>query len=146
MRTPAPLPELSPRHGAPTEDHVESMLVDRVEEGLGLKTVPGSPGPGFFDHPALVDGLLDRSDDEIGLELGHDPVPELEHLVEVVPGIDVHYREGKTGGPESLYSESQGESGVLASGEEENRVLRFGYGFANDVNRLRFEGAKMARW
>ena len=121
------------------------MLVDRVEEGLGLQTIPGSPRPGLFDHPALVDGFLDRSDYEVGLELSHDPVPEFDHLVEIVPGIDVHHREGKTGRPESLYSETQDEGRVLASGEEQNRVLRFGYRFANYVNRLRFEGAKMAR-
>ena len=56
------------------------------------------PRPGLLDHPAGVDRLLHRGHDQPRAELGHAPVAELEHLVEVVAGVDVHDREREPAG------------------------------------------------
>ena len=83
------------------------MLVDGVEQGLGLQPVARGSGTGLFGHPSLADGFLYRGHDEVDLELGDGPIPELDDLVEVVSGVHMHDREGEAGGPECLHRETE---------------------------------------
>ena len=78
---------------AAAEHRVEAVLGDRVEEGDGLQAVPRRARPGLLDHPPGVDRLLHRRHDQLDAELGDPPVAVVEHLVEVVAGVDVHHRE-----------------------------------------------------
>ena len=46
--------------------------------------------------------VLIVDDDEAHAELAHPPIAVLEHLGEVVAGVDVHHREREPGGGECL--------------------------------------------
>src|SRR4029078_12942036 len=72
------------------EDGVEAMLPDRIEQADGLEPVATGPRAGLLDHSAGVDRLLHRGDDQVEAELLDDPIAELDDLVEVLAGVDVH--------------------------------------------------------
>jgi hypothetical protein len=91
------------------------------------------------DDAAGVDGLLHRGDDQPQPVLGDRAVAELEHLVEVVPGVDVHHRERHAGGPERLLGQVQHDDRVLAAGEQQHGPLELGGDLADDVDGLGFD-------
>ena len=68
-----------------------------------------------FLHERLGAGHLDL-----------DLVAELQHLGEVVPGVDVHHRERQRGRPERLACQVQEHRRVLATGEEQHPALELG--------------------
>ena len=102
-------------------------------------------GPGVLDHPAAVDRLLDRGHHQLGVELGHTAVPELEDLGEVVAGVDVHDREGQAGRPEGLLGQPEHHDRVLAPREQQHRALELGHHLTHDVDRLGLEGLEMGQ-
>jgi hypothetical protein len=55
----------------------------------------------------------------------------------------MHDRERKPGRVERLYGETEDQSGVFATREEEHRTLRLGHSLTDDVNRLGFERPHM---
>ena len=61
------------------------------------------------------------------------------HLGEVVPGVDVHDREGELAGPEGLHGQVQEHRRVLAAAEEEDRALRLGGHLAQHEDGVRLE-------
>ena len=67
------------------------------------------------------------------------------HLVEVVPGVDVHHREGQRRRPEGLGRQMQHDDRVLAAGEEQNGPLEAGRHLPDDVDRLRLQGAQVGQ-
>ena len=73
-------------------DHrVEPLVGDGVEQRHGLQRVAGAVGP--LGEPAVVDPVLHLRHLQPQVPVSHDPVPVLEHLGEVVPGVDVQQRE-----------------------------------------------------
>ncbi len=96
-------------------------------------------GPCLLDDPALVDRLLHGSDDEALTELGDAAVAVLDHLGEVVPGVDVHQREGEAAGAERLLGEAQQHDRVLPAGEEQHGTLELRCDLAHDVDCLGLE-------
>ena len=108
----------------------------RLRDGLG---------PGLLGHPAGVDRLLDRGHHELGVELGHPAVAELEHLGEVVAGVHVHDREGQAGRPEGLLGQPEHDDRVLAAREQQHGTLELGHHLAHDVDRLRLERLEMGQ-
>ena len=86
-----------------------------------------------------VDRLLHRRDDELDAELGDPAVAVVEHLVEVVAGVDVHHRERDPGRPERLLGQAQHDRGVLAAREQQHRLLELGRDLTEDVDRLGLE-------
>ena len=72
--------------------------------GDGLQAVAAGARAGLLGHPALVDGVLHRGDDQPGAELGDPAVAELDDLVEVVAGVDVHHRERACGPGQNAFS------------------------------------------
>ena len=97
-----------------------------------------APGTGI-GHPTAVDGLLDRRDDQLVANSFDPAVPELDHLIEIVSGVDVHHREGQRAGPKRLLRQSQKHDGVLARGEQQHWPFQFGGHFPDDVHRLGFQ-------
>jgi hypothetical protein len=115
------------------ERGVEAVLLDGVEQGHGLQPVARGAG---LDGAALVDRLLDGGHDQPLAELLDAAVAELEHLGEVVPGVDVHDREREGRRPERLLGETQEDDRVLAAGEQQHRPLELGGHLAHDVHGL----------
>ena len=122
---------------------VEVVLLDRVEQRRRLELVARGARARLLDDAALVDRLLDARDDEALAELGDAAVAELDHLGEVVAGVDVHDREREAAGPEGLLGEPQQHDRVLAAGEEQHRPLALGGDLAHDVDRLGLELVEM---
>jgi len=83
---------------ATAEQRVELVLLDRVEQRRGLQLVATRVLALLLDDPPGVDRLLDAADLESYAELLCARVPEVEHLLEVVPGVDVQERNGMRAG------------------------------------------------
>ena len=115
------------------------VLLDRVEQGRRLELVPRGARSGFLDDTARVDRLLHRGDEQRLAELRDAPVAILDHLGEVVAGVDVHDREGELAGAERLLGEPEQHDRVLAAGKEEDGALELGGELAHDVDGLRLE-------
>ena len=96
-------------------------------------------GPASSVDPAGVDRLLHRGHHQVGAQLGHGAVAELEHLGEVVAGVDVHDRERDPPGPEGLLGQPEHDHRVLAAREQQHRPLELGRHLADDVDRLRLD-------
>jgi len=95
------------------------------------ETVAGLAG--LLSDATLIGRLLDRSDHRVGSELGDRAVAEVEHLGEVMPGADVHHREGQGSGRRRLHRKAKQHRRVPATGEEQHRPLRLGHRLAEDV-------------
>jgi hypothetical protein len=114
---------------------------DRVEQRDRLEAVARGAGAGLLDHPAAVDRLLHRRDDQLHFQLGDAAVAEVDDLGEVVPGVDVHDRERDGGWPERLVGQVEEHDRVLAAAEQEDRPLALGRHLADEVDGLRLQGA-----
>ena len=121
------------------EGGVEAVLLDRVEQRGRLQPVARRPRAGLLDHPPGVDRVLDAGHDQPLAELGDQPVAELDHLGEVVPGVDVHDREREPPRAEGLLGQAQQDDRVLAAAEQQHRPLELGGHLAEDVDRLGLE-------
>ena len=124
---------------------VEPVLFDGVEQRRCLEAVARRAWTGLLDHAAPVDRLLDRCDDQALVELGDAAVAELDHLGEVVAGVDVHDRERELARAERLLGEAEQHDRVLAAGEEEHRPLELRSELAEDVDRLGLELVEMRK-
>ena len=118
------------------EHGIEAVRLDGVEQRRRLQTVARSARTLVLDHTAGVDRVLDRRDDQPRAQLGGPAVAELEHLVEVVPGVDVHQRERDAGGRERLLGDAQHDDGVLAAAEQQARPFELRRHLAHDVDRF----------
>ena len=118
----------------PAEHGVEAVLGDGVEQGPGLQAVARRVRARVLDDPPGVDRLLDRGHHQLGVELGHPAVAELEHLGEVVAGVHVHDREGQAGGPEGLLGQPEHDDRVLAPREQQDGTLELGHHLPHDVD------------
>ena len=98
-----------------------------------------------LDHAAGVDVVLHLGDDEPHPGLGDELVAGLQHLVEVVAGVDVHHRERQPARPERLERQMQHDDGVLAAGEQQHRPLELRGHLPNDVDGLGLQRAQMAQ-
>ena len=121
------------------------MLGDRVEQRHGLQAVARGARPGLLEHAAAVDRVLHARDDQPLAQFGDAPVAELDHLGEVVAGVDVHQRERERRRAERLLGEAQQHDRVLAAAEQQDGPLEFGGDLAHHVDRLGLERAEVAQ-
>ena len=105
------------------EERGEPVLLDRVEQDGGLDPVAGCrPAPrarGPRRSPPGREATISWTPSSADA-----PVAELEHLGEVVPGVDVHDRERDPRRAERLLGEPQHHDRVLAAGEQQHRAAR----------------------
>ena len=101
-------------------------------------------GPVSSTTRPRVDRVLHARHDQPLAELRHAAVAELDHLGEVVPGVDVHQRERERRRAERLLGEPQQHDRVLAAAEQQHRPLEFGRDLAHHVDRLGLERAQVA--
>jgi hypothetical protein len=113
--------------------------LDRVEQRDGLEAVARRPRAGLLDDPSAVDRLLHGRDEELGAQLGREAVAVRDHLVEVVPRVDVHEGERHRRGAERLTREMCEHDRVLAAAEQHDGALELGGDLADDVDGLRLQ-------
>ena len=77
--------------------------------------------------------------------LGHQFVANLQDLVEVVAGVDVHHRERQPARCECLDRQVQHDDRVLTAGEQQHRLLELGGDLTDDVDGLGLQRAQMAQ-
>ena len=121
------------------EGGVEAVLGDRVEQRRRLQAVARRARTGLLAHAAGVDRVLDVGDDQPLAELLDEPVAELDHLGEVVPGVDVHHREREASRAERLLGQAHQHDRVLAAAEQQHRPLELGGDLTHDEDRLGLE-------
>ncbi len=122
-----------------THGTVKLELSERVQEGHRLQAVAAGVDPLFFLDLPGIDRRLHAAHDQVAVDLLHPPVAVFDCLLEVVPSVDVHQREGDLAGIERLAGKPAHEDRVLAAGEEHHRPLKLGGNLANDVDRLGLE-------
>ena len=127
----------------PAEDGVVAPLRDGPQQRRRLQPVARGPRRRVLHGPAGVDVVLHPRHHQADAEVLGVAVPELEHLVEVAPGVHVQDGEGHRGRPEGLPRQVQHDDGVLAAREHERRALELGRHLAEDVDRLGLEGPQM---
>jgi hypothetical protein len=96
-------------------------------------------------HPAGVDLGLHAGDDEPLAQLIDEAVAELEHLGEVVAGVDVHDREGEPARAECLLGQAQQDQRVLAAAEQQHGPLELGGHFPHDEHGFGLEGVEVGQ-
>ncbi len=94
---------------------------------------------------AVGDRLLVGVDDQPRADLRGVPVAELDHLAELVGGVDVQQRERNRPGIERLLRQPQQHRRVLADRVEHHRPLELGDHLAHDVDALGLERAQMVQ-
>ncbi len=122
---------------AAAEHRVEAVFVDRVQQRHGLQRVAGAVGP--LDQAAVVDPVLDVRHLQAQPEPLDQPVPEVDHLRVVVPGVHVQQRERHRGRRERLDRQVHQQRRVLAPGEQDHRPVELAGHLAEDVDRLRLQ-------
>ena len=118
---------------AGTAEHgVEAVLGDGVEQGHGLQRVARAAGRCPRGRgPSSIDCCTEATTSSTP-KLGDRAVTELDDLVEVVAGVDVHHRERDPRRPERPVGEVEHDDGVLAAGEQQHRALALGGDLADD--------------
>ena len=122
---------------ATAEDGVELVGLDGVEQRDGLERVPGTVRT--LTQAAVVDVVLHVGHDQTKPEAGDRLVAVVEHLGEVVAGVDVQQRERWRRRGEGLDRQVQHDDGVLATAEQHHGPLELAGDLAEDVDRLRLE-------
>ncbi len=92
---------------------------------------------------AVGNRLLVGVDDQPGADFLDVPVPELDHLAELVGGVDVQQREGNRTRMKGLLCEAQQHRRVLADRVEHDRSFELRDDLPHDVKALRLERPKM---
>jgi hypothetical protein len=103
--------------------------LELVVRGVGIKLA----------DPAAIDRLLYRGDDQLVARVAEPPVAELQHLGEVVPGVDVKHRKWERHWRKRLLGQTQEHDRVLAAAEQEDRAFELGDHLAQNVDRLGLE-------
>jgi hypothetical protein len=86
------------------ESRVELPLAQGIQQRHGLQPVARRP---VLVGAARVDRVLHPRHDQLLAELGDSPIAKCQHLVEVVPGVDVQDRAREARRPERLLGQPQ---------------------------------------
>ena len=107
--------------------------------------------PQHFCVPS-ENGLAPRCDrffvpvnDQLRADFFRVRVAKLDHLWEFVAGVDMQQRKRNLAGEERLLRQPQHHRRIFANRIHHHRVRKFGDGFSQDVDALRFEHAEMAQ-
>lgn len=121
-----------------TAEHgVEPVLGDRVEERNGLQRVADAVGA--LGETSVGEVLLDAGHVQAQVVLRNHVVAEIQHLLQVVPGVDVQQCERQGSWPERLDGQMQQNRRVLATREQDDWALEFAGHLSEDVDGFGFE-------
>jgi hypothetical protein len=83
-------------------------------------------------------------DNQLRPDFGHIPVPELDHLFELIAGINVQEREGNGTREERLLRQPKQHRRVLPNRIKQHWICAFGNYLAEDVNAFSLKLLQMA--
>jgi hypothetical protein len=115
----------------------------RIEERLRLERAAARLGPDEEWLRAIGDRLGVGVDDQPRADLRGVPIAELDHLAELVGGVDVKKREWNGTRVERFLRQAQQDRRVLADRIQHHRPLELGHHLAHDVDRFGLERAQM---
>ena len=125
------------------DGRVEVAGLQRVEQRLRLQQAAAALRADLERLRAVGDRFLVGVDDQPRADgLGH-LVAELDHLAELVGGVDVQQRERNRPGIEGLLRQAQQDRRVLADRIEHHRPLELGHHLAQDVDAFGFQRAQV---
>ncbi len=126
------------------EGRVEVARAESVEQGARLQQAAALLSSQAERAGAVVDGLPIGVDDQPDADFRAESVAELDHLLELVSGVDVQQGKRDRAGVKGLLRQTHHHRRILADGIEHHRPLEFGSHFTQDVNALGFQGAQVA--
>ena len=121
---------------------VELPVPERVEQRPGLEQAAAALGPDRERLSAVGDRRLIGVDDQPRADVSGVPVPELDHLAELVSRVDVQQRERNWPGIERLLRQPQQHRRVLADRVEHHRPFELRDHLPDDVDALGLERAQ----
>ena len=122
------------------ERGVELVLVERLLERVGLHDVSVDITAVGERADALLHAFFVDVDDQIPAKLvTNEILAERDHLLELPGRVDVHQRERRLGGVESLFGQPDHYGRIFADRVEHDRVVELGSNFADDMDALGFE-------
>ena len=121
---------------------VEAELLDGSQKDGDLELVAADLA-GSLDGGSFLKGLVDRANDELGVEFLGAPVAELDEFGKLVAGRHIEERHRNVRGTEGLLREAEQADRVLAAGEEDGGTLELRGDLTHDVDRFRFEVIQM---
>jgi hypothetical protein len=125
------------------ESGVEVAGLERVEQRLGFQRAAAGLGPHKERLRPVSDRLGVGVDDQPGADLGRVPIAELDHLAELVRGVDVQQRERNGPRMKRLLREAQQNRRVLADRVQHDGPLELGHHLAHDVDALGLQRAEV---
>ncbi len=125
------------------EGGVEIARLQSVEKRLGLQESAAALRPHQERLRAVGNRLFVGVNDQSCADLGRVPVPELDHLAELVGRVDVKERERNRTRMEGLLRQAKHDGGVFADGVEHHRAFELGDDLADDVDAFRLERPQM---
>ena len=118
---------------------IEAVQVQRLLQGFGLHDV-GVNGSTMGDRAdAPADPVTIDVDEQLEAELGHAPVAEGNHLLELPQRVHVQQSNGRLGREEGLHGEMQQDGRVLADRVQDDGLAKSRGSFPQDMDALSFE-------
>ena len=117
---------------------IEAELLDGSQKDGDLELVAADLS-GSLDGGSFLKGLVDRADNELGMEFLGATIAELDELGKLVTGRHVEERHRNVRGAEGLLGKTEQTDRVLAAGEEDGGTLKLRGDLAHDVDRLRLK-------
>ena len=122
---------------------VEAEFLDRFQQRHRLRGI-ARIGLAPQHHAATLDRILDAAHDQSLAQLGGARVTEIDHLAEVVAGVDMHQRKRKTARAKGLFGQAQQHDRILAAREQQHRPFALGGDLAQDEDGFRFQPVQVA--
>ena len=108
-----------------------------LQQGYCLQTIAASACALLLHDLAFVDGLLNRTDNQVRAQFCDVLIAKLHSFRKVVPRIDVQQLERQFGRPECLFRQVRHDDGIFSAGKEQDWFLKLSGGLAKDKNRFR---------
>ena len=121
---------------------IKPMRFDGIQECDRLRRITRA-GWVSQAHSTGSNRLLHAGHDQPLTQLGNTGIPISDHFLKIVSGIDMHQGKRKPTRPECFFSQTEHNRGVLASGEQQDRIFALGNGFAQDMDPLGFQVVQM---
>ena len=123
---------------------VEFVLLQGGKQCFSLQVPATSRNAQFQRVGSSCNGFFVAVHDQPRTDRSCKSVAELEHLFELVAGIDVQQRERKRRRMKSLPGEVNEDAGVFTDGVQDHRIAKFRGHLSQYEDRFVFEGVQMA--
>src|SRR5690606_17195697 len=103
---------------------VKAIALNYFQQGERLQSIPARILLFLFDRPALVDGILHVTDNQLFTQFGNQLIAEFEGLNKIMPGVYMHQGKRKFSGPEGFAGQMNQRYGILPTGKQQGRLVK----------------------